>query len=197
LFTGLVQEIGTVARAWRTGSGRRIVVKASPRFCSRVAPGDSVMVNGCCQTLEEVRGGTLSFTAVPETLERTTLGGLAGGRRVNLELAATPEQALGGHIVTGHVDAVGEVLGLKRTRGGVELEVACPAEQMRFLAEKGSVAIDGVSLTVASVGTKSFSVALIPYTLEHTIAKEYRRGTRVNLEVDILARYAARLSESE
>lgn len=197
MFTGLVQEVGKLSRAWKTGAGRRFVIKVTPAFSSRVAQGDSVMVNGCCQTAEEVRGGSLTFIAVPETLSKTTLGSLLPGRRVNLELAVRADQGLGGHMVTGHVDTMGKVVRLIRSRGSVELEVACPAESMRYIAAKGSVAIDGVSLTVASAGKTDFTVAFIPHTLKHTIVDEYRRGTKVNLEVDIIARYAKRLAETE
>jgi riboflavin synthase len=197
LFTGLVQEIGKVTRSWKTGAGRRFVVAAPVPFCSGVKVGDSISVSGCCQTVEELRGGAMTFTAVPETLAKSTLGSLLPGRKVNLERAVTADQGLGGHIVTGHVDVVGEVRKMGRTRGAVELEVSCPAEFLRYIPEKGSIAIDGVSLTVASAGKRSFTVAFIPHTLKHTIVEEYRRGTRVNLEVDILARYAEKLAERD
>jgi riboflavin synthase len=197
LFTGLVQEIGKISRAWKTGAGRRFVVTAAGTFCSGVEIGDSVSVNGCCQTVEEKRGGTLTFTAVPETLAKSTLGSVLPGRRVNLERAVTPNQGLGGHLVAGHVDTVGDVRRLGRSGGAVELEVNCPSEFLRYIAAKGSIAIDGVSLTVASTGKTSFTVVFIPHTLKHTIVEEYRRGTRVNLEVDIMARYAERLAKTE
>ena len=197
MFTGLVQEIGKISRAWKTGAGRRFVVTAGHGFCSGIKTGDSVSVNGCCQTVEEMRGGSLTFTAVPETLAKSTLGSMLPGRRVNLERAVTPEQGLGGHIVTGHVDKVGEVRRLGRSGGAVELEVSCARQYMRYIAAKGSIAIDGVSLTVAAAGKTGFTVAFIPHTLKHTIVGEYRRGTRVNLEVDILARYAEKLAETE
>jgi riboflavin synthase len=195
MFTGLVQEVGRVAKAWRTGAGRRFTVNATPGFAAGMRPGDSLMVNGCCQTVEETRGGSLAFTAVPETLERTTLGAMAPGSRVNLERALTADQGLGGHIVTGHVDAIGEIKRVSRSRGAVEVEIAPPAEYMRYIASKGSVAVDGMSLTVVSTGAASFTIALIPHTLKSSIADAYRRGTRVNLEVDIVARYVERLAQ--
>ena len=170
---------------------------AGPVFCSGVEIGDSVSVSGCCQTVEEKRGRALTFTAVPETLAKSTLGSVLPGRKVNLERAVRADQGLGGHIVTGHVDAVGDVRRLRRSGGAVELEVNCPLEFMRYIPAKGSIAIDGVSLTVASAGKSSFTVAFIPHTLKHTIVEEYRRGTRVNLEVDIVARYAEKLAKTE
>lgn len=197
MFTGLVQEVGKIARAWKTGAGRRFILAAGAGFCSGLECGDSVAVNGCCQTVEEKRGGSLTFTAVPETLAKSTLGSLLPGRRVNLERAVTANQGLGGHIVTGHVDTVGEVSRMGRSGGAVELEVSCPREYMRYVAAKGSIAIDGVSLTVARAGKGGFTVAFIPHTLKHTIVEDYRRGTRVNLEVDILARYAEKLAGTE
>lgn len=197
LFTGLVEEVGRVSRSWKTGAGKRFVVSATRRFCTGVRTGDSISINGCCQTVEEIHGTAMTFTAVPETLARSTLGSLRSGGEVNLERAVTAEQGLGGHIVTGHVDSVGDVRRLTRSRGAVELEVSCPAELMRYIAAKGSVAVDGVSLTVASVGRTGFTVAFIPHTLKHTIVEGYRRGTRVNLEVDILARYAEALTKRE
>ncbi len=197
MFTGLVQEVGRVAKAWRTGAGRRFVVSATPGFVSGFEPGDSVMVNGCCQTVEERTGALVAFTAVPETLAGTTLGTLAPGRRVNLERAVTPDQGLGGHMVTGHVDAVGEILRVTRSRGGVELEISCPSDHMRYIAAKGSIAVDGMSLTVVSLAGSGFTVALIPHTLKSSIANQYRRGARVNLEIDIVARYVGRLLDAE
>lgn len=195
MFTGLVQEIGRLASASRTSAGRRFTIRASRDFAAAIGRGDSVLVNGCCQTLEEVRPGALVFTAVPETLKRTTLGLLRPGGRVNLEKALTPDQGLGGHMVTGHVDAVGSIQRISRAAGDVEIEVRCPRENMPFIAPKGSVAVDGISLTVVSVRDSSFTVALIPHTLKSSIAGSYRTGSNVNLEVDIVARYVKRLAE--
>jgi riboflavin synthase len=195
MFTGLVQEVGRLAKAWTSGAGRRFIVSSTPGFAAGMRPGDSLLVNGCCQTVEETRGRALTFTAVPETLGKTTLGTIAPGSRVNLERALTPDQGLGGHIVTGHVDAVGVIGRVSRSRGAVEIEIAPPPEYMRYIAAKGSVAVDGMSLTVVSVGTGGFTIALIPHTLKSSIAGAYRRGTRVNLEVDIVARYVERLGQ--
>jgi riboflavin synthase len=137
----------------------------------------------------------LVFTAVPETLRRTTLGSLRPGHNLNVEKAVSPEQGLGGHVVTGHVDAVGKVQRISRARGEVEVEISSPQEILPFVAVKGSIAVDGMSLTVASVKRGSFTVALIPHTLKSSTAGNYRRGSLVNLEVDIIARYAKRLMD--
>lgn len=195
MFTGLVQEVGRLAKAWRTGAGRRFLVSSTPGFAAGMEAGDSLMVNGCCQTVEEIRSGSLGFTAVPETLAKTTLGGLAPGSRVNLERALTADQGLGGHMVTGHVDGMGKIKRVSRSRGAVEIEIEPPGEYMRFIAPKGSIAVDGMSLTVVSAGAASFTIALIPHTLKNSIANGYRTGTRVNLEVDIVARYLERLAD--
>ena len=197
MFTGLVQEVGRVSSGSVTRAGRRFTVRASREFGAGVGRGDSILVNGCCQTVEAILSGAFTFTAVPETLKRTTLGSMRSGQNVNVEKAVTPEQGLGGHVVTGHVDAVGRIERISRSGGGVEVEIGCPRELLAFTAPKGSIAVDGMSLTVVSVKSGSFTVALIPYTLKSSIAKEYRRGSRVNLEVDIMARYAKRLRDAD
>jgi riboflavin synthase len=196
VFTGLVQEIGRLASSSTTGAGRRFSVRAARSFVSGVEAGDSILVNGCCQTVEGIRSGDLVFTAVPETLKRSTLGSLRPGQRLNLEKALRGEQGLGGHLVTGHVDGVGEVRRVSRHGKDVEVEVSCPPECVAFIASKGSIAVDGVSLTVVAVGRSAFTVALIPYTLRSSIAGDYRRGYKVNLEVDIVARYVKRLADA-
>jgi riboflavin synthase alpha subunit len=197
MFTGLVREICRISSGSMTRAGRRFTIRASRNFGEGVEKGDSIMVNGCCQTVEEIRSGAFTFTAVPETLKRTTLGSMRPGQDVNVEKAVTPEQGLGGHVVTGHVDAVGRIDRISRSGGGVEVEISCPREVLVLTAPKGSIAVDGMSLTVVSVKSGSFTVALIPYTLKSSIAKDYRRGSRVNLEADIMARYAKRLREAD
>jgi riboflavin synthase len=160
-------------------------------------PGASVAVNGVCLTVERVEDGVFEATAVPETVSRTTLGALAAGSRVNLERALKVGDELGGHWVQGHVDAVGTVASVEREKEGVRVGIETPEALRRFVAMKGSIAVDGVSLTVAGCATSRFEVALIPYTLEHTIASDYRKGTRVNLEADLIARYLERLLAAE
>jgi riboflavin synthase len=152
--------------------------------------GASVAVNGACLTVTKAEGARFFFDLVGETLKRTNLAGLEPGAPVNLELPLRLDQGLDGHLVLGHVDGVGVVV-----EPGAELAVSLPPELARYVAEKGSIAVDGVSLTVTEAGATSFSVALIPHTLQNTVAQNYRRGTRVNLEVDVLARYLERLQQ--
>jgi riboflavin synthase len=188
MFTGLVQAVGTVvtteARPW----GRRLVVD-SGRWPHRPAEGDSLSVSGCCLTLAGLPGGRMAFDVVPETLAKTSPGGLAVGARVNLEHAATPTTLLGGHIVQGHVDGVGQVLAVE-TQGEYRVRVGVPRGLMEYVTPKGSVCIDGVSLTVAglSPGEGWLEVALIPVTLEKTTLGSLRPGDLLNLEMDAMAK---------
>jgi len=154
--------------------------------------GASVAVNGCCLTVVKKAGPRFAMDVVPETLRRTNLGNLERGSRVNLELPVAASGLLDGHIVQGHVDAAGMVKRVTRVKSGRELEIQLPASIRRFVAEKGSIAVDGMSLTVAAIDKTSFSVALIPHTLQVTIANAYEPGTTVNLEADVVARYVAR-----
>jgi len=158
-------------------------------WCGPPAPGQSVAVNGVCLTVDRVDADQLEFVAVPETLSRTTLGSLHAGSRVNLERALRVGDELGGHWVQGHVDGVGTIAAVDRAEDGVRVAIEAPEGIRRFLAEKGSVTVDGMSLTVAAWRSPVFTVALIPYTLENTTAPDYRAGMRVNLESDLIARY--------
>ncbi len=168
--------------------GRLIVGSGIP-----AEPGASVAVNGACLTVVGFGDGELAFDVVPETIVRTNLGELRPGDPVNLEPALTLQQPLDGHLVQGHVDATATVLQDRDVELGRELTFELPDRLARYVAEKGSIAVDGTSLTVAAVSKGFFAVALIPHTLQHSIAGTYRRGTVVNLEVDVLARYAERL----
>jgi riboflavin synthase len=161
----------------------------------QLALGESIACSGCCLTVAERGGGTVSFDAVPETLARTTLGSWRPGTRVNLERALALGDRLGGHLVQGHVDAVGEVLARAAEGQGVRLTLSLPVAIAPLVAEKGSIAVDGVSLTVARVGRDRLEVALIPETLVRTTLGEAAAGTRVNLEADVVARHVARLHE--
>jgi riboflavin synthase len=194
MFTGLVEAMGEVAALQATAGGRRLTIGA-PALAGALAVGDSVAVNGCCLTV--IAGGADSFDveAVPETLRRTTIGTLNQGDRVNLERAMRLDGRLDGHLVQGHVDAVGVVRDARNEGAGRRVAIEAPAELRAFLAPKGSIAVDGISLTIASAEGDRFEVALIPHTLEHTTAKSYRAGSRVNLEVDLIARYVARRLE--
>lgn len=181
MFTGIVEAMGRVRAARRTRTGARLEIEL-PFEAGR---GESISVSGVCLTWTGA-----GFDVVPETLSRTTLGRLRGGDQVNLERSLRAGDRLGGHFVTGHVDAVGEVAEVRRARKETKIWIAMPVDLARYVAPKGSIAVDGVSLTVVDVEADRFSVALIPYTLARTTLGRARRGSRVNLEADILARYA-------
>jgi riboflavin synthase len=192
MFTGLIEEMGTVEAVEDRGPGRWIRVRASAVLAdARV--GDSLAIDGCCLTVVEREADRFAVEAVPETLARTTLGERRSGDRVNLERALRLDQRLGGHLVQGHVDGVGVVRSVAREGEGARVTLEIPHGLTRFVAEKGSLAVDGVSLTVARDLGDGCEIALIPHTLGHTTAGGYRPGYRVNLEVDLVARYLARL----
>jgi riboflavin synthase len=195
MFTGLVADMGVVERITPRQGGARLTIRPRSIAADALAPGESVACSGVCLTVVERGGGVASFDAVPETLARTTVGSWAPGAAVNLERALAVGDRLGGHLVQGHVDAVGEVLSRVAEGQGARLAISLPASIAPLVAEKGSIAIDGVSLTVASVGRDRFEVALIPETLARTTLGAARPGTKVNLEADVLARHVARLRE--
>jgi riboflavin synthase len=194
MFTGIIEAVGKVASAEPRGEVIRFAIEA-PEVSEGVKLGDSVAVNGACLTVVDVAGGVLSFEAIRETLERTSLAGLGQGTRVNLERAMRADARLDGHIVQGHVDATGRVERLERDGDDVRFHVACDAEFADLLVEKGSVAIDGVSLTVVGVRDDGFDVALIPHTLAVTILGERKPGDPVNLEADVLGKYVKKYLE--
>jgi riboflavin synthase len=195
MFTGIVRELGIVEAADGGPEGMRLRVRAR-QAAAQAALGDSVSLSGACLTVTEVDGDTLSFDAVPETLERTSLGRLRPGDALNVEPALRAGEPLGGHIVQGHVDGVGRVLAVPREGDGARLEVEPPPELLRYCVEKGSICVEGVSLTVAALSARSFTVALIPHTLEVTTLGGLAPGDEVNLEVDVLAKYVERLLAS-
>jgi len=195
VFTGIVRELGTVASAEGGGDGLRLVVEASAT-AARTRTGDSIAVNGCCLTVDGLDGGMLTFHAVPETLARSTLGGLSAGDAVNVEAAARAGEPLGGHYVQGHVDAVGRVQSVEAEGDGLRVFVEAPDDVLRYCVEKGSIAVDGVSLTVAELVADAFAVALVPHTLEATTLSRLAPGQPVNLEVDVLAKYVERLLQT-
>lgn len=193
MFTGLVEEVGRVA-SLEAGDMFRLSISAS-RVLDGTRIGDSVSVNGVCLTVNEVDGGTLVFQAMPETLRRSSLGDLVEGSPVNLERAMSLDRRFGGHIVQGHVDGVGEVLGVRPERDAGIWEFTAPEGVLRYTVEKGSVCVDGISLTVVSVGEDSFTVSILPQTLANTNLRELGIGDRVNLEADVLGKYVERLLE--
>ena len=189
MFTGIVSAVGEVVEA---GSGRLGIKHGATT--RRLKLGGSVAVNGCCLTAVSKRGAAFYADVVPETLRRTNLGRLAQGDLVNLEMPLVGNGFLDGHLVQGHVDAAARIKGVTKTATGSEIAIGLPVRLSALVAEKGSIAVDGVSLTVAGVDEPSgtFKVALIPHTLAATIAAAYVVGTMVNLEADVIARYVAR-----
>jgi riboflavin synthase len=194
MFTGIVEGTGTVAGLGTAadGSGARLEVEA-PFLAGELRLGESVAVNGCCLTVAEPTARGFAADLVAETLRRTALGGLAAGDLVNLERPMALGGRLGGHLVQGHVDGVAEVLERTAVGDGEEVRVELPGALARYVVEKGSVAVDGVSLTVAGVGPGWFAVALVPHTLEVTTLGRRRPGDLVQLEVDVVAKYVERL----
>ena len=192
MFTGIVPSTGRIVSIAPREGGIRLSVDAGP-LAAEAKVGDSVAVDGCCLTVVEASGARLAFDVIPESLRRTTLGRRAEGHAVNLELPLRPSDRLGGHFVQGHVDAVAEVVGRRALGDDVVMTFRLPPALEGHVVEKGSVAIDGVSLTVASVERGTFSVALIPHTLAVTTLGHRAPGDLVNLEGDVLAKYVAAL----
>jgi len=195
MFTGLISDLGTVERIAPQQGGARLTLRPNSLAVDELALGESVCCSGACLTVVERGAGLVSFDAVPETLARTTLGRWRPGTRVNLERALRLSDRLGGHLVAGHVDAVGEVTTRTPEGQGVRLAVSLPETIAPLVAEKGSIAVDGVSLTVARASRDRFEVALIPETLARTTLGAAAPGARVNLEADVVARHVARLRE--
>lgn len=193
MFTGLVQAVGTVRDATPFGTGKRFRIDIG-RIAADAAIGQSIAVNGVCLTVTSLAGNVAAFDAVSETLARTTLGLLTPGNTVNLEPALKAGGVLDGHIVLGHVDAVAKVVGVRSdSSDNRALTVALPASIRHLVAEKGSIAINGISLTVADAGDDWFTVAVIPHSWDNTTLSSLRPGAGVNLEADVMARYAARI----
>ena len=188
MFTGIVEEVGVVARL----EGPRLSVRAG-RVAEGLKLGDSIAVNGACLTAVACGEGEFGVDLSPETLRRTSLGNLAAGKGVNLERSLAVSDRLGGHIVQGHVDATGRITSIRPEVDCVILRVSSPKRLMPYIVDKGFVAVDGISLTVVKKGTSSFTLSVIPYTLENTNLKEKAPGDRVNLETDIIAKYVESL----
>jgi riboflavin synthase len=195
MFTGLIREVGRVAAIDGGADGVRLTIEA-PETARAAQLGDSVALSGVCLTVVDRTDGRLAFEAVPETLARSSLQTLEPGSRVNVEPALRAGEPLGGHYVQGHVDGVGEVRSVAPEGDGRRIWVDAPPELMRYVVEKGSVAVEGTSLTVAALDDRGFAVALIPHTLGETTLGELQPGDRVNLEADVLAKYVERLLQA-
>lgn len=193
MFTGIVQGVGRIRSVEPSGGDVAMWIETGDVSLAGVETGGSIAVNGCCLTAIEFDGNAFKADLSRETLALTTAGRWAPGTPVNLERALTAGQALGGHYVTGHVDGVGEVVARHEDARSIRVEFEVPADLARYIARKGSVCIDGVSLTVNGVAGRRFDVNLVPHTLEVTILGGYHPGARVNIEVDIIARYLERL----
>jgi riboflavin synthase len=194
MFTGIVQSTGEIKAITPRGGDVEIVIASPTLDFANVVIGDSIAVNGCCLTVTRLEEDSFAADASRETLNVTTLGHWNVGTSVNLEKALCAGQALGGHYVTGHVDGVARVTSLQTDARSTRMEFEVPSSLAKYIAKKGSACIDGVSLTVNEVSERTFSVNLIPHTLAVTVLKDYRIGTPVNLEVDIIARYLERLT---
>ena len=192
MFTGIVEELGSVQAVTDLGDAARLSI-AGPTVTSDARPGDSIAVNGVCLTVVDLVDGAFTADVMLETLRRSSLGSVVAGSSVNLERAARVDSRLGGHIMQGHVDGVATVRTVEPTENWTTVSFALPADLARYVVEKGSIAVDGVSLTVVHVDDESFSVSLIPTTLAHTTLGTRRPGDVVNIEVDVIAKYVERL----
>jgi len=192
MFTGIVEELGTVAAVEQLSDAARLTVRATT-VLEDAALGDSIAVNGCCLTVVDTTADTWTADVMQETLDKTSLAGVRAGDRVNLERAVTPMTRLGGHIVQGHVDGVGTVVSRTPSEHWEVVEVSMPPELARYLVDKGSITVDGVSLTVVEAREGAFTVSLIPETLARTTLGSRQVGDRVNLEVDVLAKHVEKL----
>jgi riboflavin synthase len=195
MFTGIVRERGRVVSTEGDGDGLALSIEA-PATVAGLAVGDSIAIDGVCLTAEAVEDGRVTLHAVPESLARSTLGALAAGDDVNVEPALRAGEPLGGHYVQGHVDAVGRVRSAEEEGDGLRVVVEAPPRVLGYCVEKGSITVDGVSLTITELEPDAFAVALVPHTLEVTTLAALAPGDEVNLEVDVLAKYVERLLET-
>src|ERR1044071_6463218 len=194
MFTGLIEEVGSVVGIHRTDRGTQLQIVA-PGVAEKTQIGDSVAVDGCCLTVVTCRGEQISFDLLQETLDRTNLKTLRQESRVNLERALAADGSLGGHFVQGHVDCTARIIGLRKKGADHRLEVELPAEFAQYVAHKGSIAVNGISLTVADVSQDSFAVWIIPHTRAQTNLDTVRADDLVNLEFDLIAKYVERMLE--
>lgn len=192
MFTGLIEETGSVLGMRNSGEGKILEIGAD-KVLKDTKRGDSISINGACQTVTEISAKSFSVFVSRITLDITTLGDFTPGRSVNLERALTLSSRLGGHIVQGHVDSRGKIKIIKKEVNGVEIDVTVNDDYMKYIVEKGSITVDGISLTVVSTNGNDFKLYLIPETIENTIIKNWKPGSEVNIETDILARYVEQM----
>lgn len=192
MFTGIIEEIGTVERI-RWGAHSAVLTIRAKAVLEGTKPGDSIAVNGICLTVTGLGGGSFLADVMHETLNRSTLAGLTSGSHVNLERAMLADGRFGGHIVAGHVDGVGKLLRISRDDTAVWYTVGANPDVLRYIVKKGSVAIDGISLTVAQVAKTDFAISAIPHTVDKTVLQERREGDLVNLETDVIGKYVEKL----
>lgn len=193
MFTGIIEAVGSIAEILPQVGGRRLRILSETLDLGDMRAGDSISVNGACLTMSELTAAGFWADVSGETLERTTFATMATGARVNLEKALTMGSRLGGHMVSGHVDAVGTLIGRRAEGASIWLRIEAPAELARYIARKGSICVDGISLTVNAVEGANFELTIIPHTLKTTTLGDCQKGQRVNLEVDLIARYLERL----
>ncbi|WP_455198225.1 riboflavin synthase [Kaarinaea lacus] len=193
MFTGIIQAVGNIQSREMRGGDARLTINTAKLDMGLVKLGDSIAVNGVCLTAIKINGNSFAADVSSESLSRTTLGELKEGSRVNLELALTPTTHLGGHLVSGHVDGVGEIIKRWDDARSERFLVRAPESLAKYIAEKGSICVDGISLTVNGVDGCEFDLNIVPHTLEMTTMGDFQSGQRVNLEVDIIARYLERL----
>ena len=193
MFTGIIEAVGTIKSLQITANGARLAINAGSLDMSDVKLGDSIATNGICLTVVDLASDSYSVDVSNETLQRTCFGNYQQGQQVNLEKAMLPTTRFGGHMVSGHVDAKTKICAIKNNGNSIEYWLALPSEFSQYVSEKGSITIDGISLTVNSLTDDQFRLTIVPHTLEQTIMKHYQVGTEVNLEVDLIARYLERL----
>ncbi|MFI5253642.1 MAG: riboflavin synthase [Bacteroidota bacterium] len=196
MFTGIIEEIGTVERRDPAGTGVRLRIRA-PKSAGELKVHDSVNINGACHTVVWHESTSFEVESVEETIKKTAIGNLIIGDRVNLELPMRLNERLGGHLVLGHVDTTGKILGIEKRDGSWLVFIRIPDNFHKYLVHVGSIGIDGVSLTVAKLDENKIGVSIIPYTMENTIFQHYRTGTVVNVELDIIGKYIERMIQSD
>ena len=192
MFTGIVEEIGTIRRI-RKGRASAVLTIAAQKVLEDAKIGDSIAVNGICLTVTSLADGAFTADVMHETLRRTSLSGLTAGSRVNLERAMAADGRFGGHIVAGHVDGVGKIIGMRKDDNAVWYTFRAEPQVLRYIVEKGSITVDGISLTVAQTDADSFSISAIPHTVRQTVLQDRKTGDIVNLETDIIGKYVEKL----